>query len=230
MKTKIFPFLLAILALSACKKDDPSEEETGFDINNPEGYMIFTKYTCPDCYSSNYIYLFDFLPGKRIRTYSSYLATSEADYTVVGGNTIVTDPLGGFSYTFTFANRRITDVQNPHFTFSDTTLIQKSTVNQLAGKTFKGKYYRKDGTVLHENFWYRFAGDNKVEVSALASGITQRTESYVNVGNIAAWVKSVSGANTDSEIMVLVDGKLEVNYRDQTGGVKVYHGTFDEVK
>lgn len=83
--------------------------------------------------------------------------------------------------------------------------------------------------MLHEKFFYTYSSLNN---SSLSAGLNVnepalREEVYQSVGNIAAYVKKVSGTTADMEFMILVDGKLRVTYIDRVSNpTKFYHGVF----
>ena len=230
---------LMISAVSCSKNDDViNEPESTFDINNPVGYLIYTKggSTSPESYSHNFTVLFDFLPEGKMLGYSAIPMKDASEYTFTNANTIDYVYKNWAEFTFTFENSKLINVQatsnasNSSYIFSNYSLIKKPATNQLAGKTFRGKYLKKDGTVLQDGFYTFLPDGKKVDVGVQFPTKT-RTETYMNVGNIGALVNKVSGTTNDHEIMILVDGKLQVNYRDNVSDpTKVYHGIFEEVK
>lgn len=227
---------LMIFATSCSKNDDViNEPENKFDINNPVGYVIYAKGGHPDLISQNFTFLLDFLPEGKMRGHTAYPIYDASAYTLSNNNTIKYTYGGWAEFTFTIENSKLTNVQANYFntynySFSDYSLIKKPASNQLAGKTFKGKYLKKDGTELQDGF-YKFSPDGKTVDVGVQFPTKTRTETYTNVGNIGALVNKVSGTTNDHEIMILVDGKLQVNYRDNvSNSTKIYHGIFEEVK
>jgi len=237
MKNLSIVLLLLPFLMVGCKKDKDSvvkEEEPVFDINNPVGHLIYSKFagTSPGFYSTNLIFLFDFLPAKRMFGYSAYDARNDSEYNTLNASTVIYRPYPSWgNFTFTIENDKITSIKALDGSVSEYSLIKKPATNQLAGKTFKGKYLKKDGSVLHENFFYTFLADGKTVEVGLLIGAKTRTETYTNVGNIGAQIDKVSGTANDREIMILVDGKLQVNYRDNISKPnQIYHGIFEQVK
>lgn len=232
--------LIAILFLSyiliiGCSKDNSVKDEgPPFDMNNPATHLVYAKFSNddPQYLSKNLIFVFDFRPGRTMVGYSGFAGGHEAQYNVQDANHFDFRPYPSwYNFKFTIENNRLTNVEAPASTFPEFSLIRKSATSQLAGKTFKGKYLKRDGSVLHENFFYTFSPDGVTVDAGLQVGTKLRTETYVNVANIAGYVNQVSGTSNDREIMILVDGKLQVNYRDNVSNPnKIYHGTFEEVR
>ncbi|MGN6491531.1 MAG: hypothetical protein ACTHLE_06000 [Agriterribacter sp.] len=212
-------------------------EEPAFDINKPVGYIIYTKWASTNSSerSLNNIYLYDFLPEGKIHPYLTYQRIEASAYTITNGNTIEFR-FSGYpeTYYFTIENGKLTGVRSSienYYIFNEYSLIKKPAASQVAGKTFKGKYLKKDGTILHQEFFYTFLPDGKTVEAGFKVGTKTRTETYTNIGNIGARVDKVSVTPGDTEIMVLVDGRLHVNYLDKVSSPsKVYHGIFEEVK
>lgn len=224
---------LMIVAVSCSKENDDTinEPEKTFDINNPVGYVIYAKFAGLEFYSTNLIFLFDFLPAKRMVSYSAYAPRNESEYNTPNASTMIYRPYPSWAnFNFTIENGKITNIKSLDGSISEYSVIKKPATNQLAGKTFRGKYLKKDGTVLQDGF-YTFLPDGKTVDVGVQFPTKTRTETYTNVGNIGALVNIVSGTNNDHEIMILVDGKLQVNYRDNvSSSPKIYHGIFEEVK
>lgn len=195
--------MLLSLLFAACKKDDkPKDADTvKFDINNPVGYYIYVRYEDTNREEINPM-LFKFNSGKTVTLYQAGGNGHTLPYEIIDGNTIY---LGDIS--FTVSDGKITKTNAE---FKDLTLIKAPETNQLAGKTFAGTYFKYDGSAWNQNYFYSFAsGENKVN-AGINIGSVQRTENYSSIGNIAAWVNN---ADEDyHELMVLVNGKLEVGY------------------
>jgi len=217
MKTKLLTSGLLILLLlgmimsSSCSKDsDPIVEkpEESFDINNPEGYFLYFK--GGGLFNS----LYEFLPGKKVKTHG--LSSSDISQYTVADNYI--DIEGGIgSVRFVFEGD---SVSSPDPYYGHASLIKPSERNQLAGKAFTGAYYKIDMSVLHPNFFYSFAMDRNTVDVGFNLGSIVRTEDYTPIGNFAA---RIDLGNGDKEFIVLINGKLEVNYR--TADREVYYGT-----
>lgn len=203
--------LLLILALASCKKDNPKPEV--FDI---------TKYIIAGKVSFGHPYIIAIEPGNKA-TLTSH-GFSEGTYTYVNGVLDFNFSDGEVECSFTIENGNIKAFDGPAL-INSYNLIKVPATNQLAGKTFTGTYYRLDNTVLHQNFFYSFsANDNKVGVGYTV-GMPVRTETYSTIGNIAALVDI--GNSDDRELMVLINGKLEVGYSQSSPTAK-YIGSFTQ--
>ncbi len=220
MKTKISTsgliallILLGTIAPTACSKDAAPRPEGTFDINNPEGYFLCVKASGDNGFYRR-ILLYEFAPGKMVKFYHAY-GDDILPYTLVDDNTIAVG-----DNRFVFDGNLITSNRED---FKEMILIKAPESNQLAGKTYAGTYHRGDGSVLHQNFFYRFAsGGNTVDAGFNVGTAAARTESYTLIGNFATLV-DLDGTS-DNEFMVLVNGKLEVNYK--SGGPHLHYGTF----
>jgi hypothetical protein len=112
--------------------------------------------------------------------------------------------------------------------FKEIVVIKASGRNQLTGKTYAGTYYKSDRSVLHQNFLYSFASDGETVNAGFIPGTIERTERYTKIGNIAARAALDNG---DFEFMILVNGKLEVNYQTAINFPSLlpnFHGTFTQ--
>ncbi|MFB2119865.1 hypothetical protein [Parapedobacter sp. 2B3] len=205
--------MLGMAALISCGKDDDVQPEETLDIRNPEGYFLYVRQSNHDgSYRSTF--LFEFAAGKMVEIHLPN-GVDSSPYTVIDDQTI---DIGG-GIRFVFNNNLITSNRED---FQEIVLIKAQEKDQLAGKTFSGTYYHADMSVLHDNFFYSFAaGGNTVDVG-LNVGTTLRTESYTSIGNFAARAELDNG---DIEFLVLVNGKLEVNYKAQ-GVAGNHYGTF----
>ncbi|MFB2119864.1 hypothetical protein [Parapedobacter sp. 2B3] len=220
MKTKILTsslialfILLGTAALTSCSKDNSPLLEGAFDINSPEGYFLCVKASGDNGFDRR-ILLYEFEPGKMVKFYHAY-GDDILPYTLVDDNTIVVG-----DNRFVFDGNLITSNRED---FKEMILIEAPESNQLAGKTYAGTYHSGDGSVLHQNFFYRFAsGGNTVDAGFKVGTAAVRTESYTPIGNFAALV--YLDGTSDNEFMVLVNGKLEVNYK--SGGPQLHYGTF----
>jgi len=201
--------LLLILVLASCKKDDPKPEV--FDI---------TRFVIAGKVSFGHPYIIAMEPGNKA-TLTSH-GFSEGTYTYVDGVLSFNFTDGEVVCAFTIENDNIKAFDGPAL-INTYNLIKVPETNQLAGKTFAGTYYRLDNTVLHQNFFYSFyANHNKVGVGYTV-GTPVRTENYTIIGNIAALVDIEN--SDDRELMVLINGKLEVGYR-QSNPSATYIGSF----
>lgn len=207
--------VLFCLLFTACKKKDNSKDAPTekFDIDNPVGYYIYVRYVGINREEVN-PWLFKFNAGKTMTFYRAGRNGDTLPYEILDGNTIY---LGDIS--FTIDNGKIT---KGNAEFTDLTLIKEPGTNLLAGKTFVGTYYKFDGSVWHQNYFYSFSGNGNKVSAGITVGSVQRTENYVPIGNIAAWVDTPEDYR---ELMVLVNGKLEAGHfsSDPRGW---YYGSF----
>ena len=214
--------LFAIFSFSCSGDDegnstqDPPTPQGEFDINNPIGWGLFLKDANEDGTWSSFL-LLEFKPGRILKVYGVQNEAEDYPYDFIDEQTIE------------IANGRIVfeDDSIIYQTLSDEmTLIKFPETNLLAGKSFSGTYYRKDNSVLHENFFYSFSssGTNTVD-AGLEIGNPLRTENYESICNIAA--KTQVAGTDDKEMMVWVNGKLEVNYYTPQP-IERHHGSFTE--
>lgn len=201
--------LLLLLVLASCKKNDPKPEV--FDI---------TKHIIAGKVSFGYPYIITIEPGNRAKL-TSY-GISDGTYTYTDGVLNFNFNDGEVICSFTIENGGIKKYTGPVL-INSYNLIKVPETNLLAGQTYKGTYYRLDNTVLHQNFFYSFSG-NKVDVG-YSVGNAVRTEDYTSIGNIAALVDIKD--SDDHELMILINGKLEVGYSQSNPGAE-YVGSFTQ--
>lgn len=214
--------VILLITFTSCKKNEVRKEEgkPKFDINNPIGYFIYLKLANDD---GTWIIptLMEFRPGKTLLHHTA-MGSQIYPYEVIDEHII---NLVGLNYRFVIEEGKVTtEVAR----FKEVALLKAEETNRLAGKTFAGSYYKPDKSVLHPNFFYSFStSENKVG-AGLNTGTVTRTENYISIGNIAAWVNDIAGVgNEDKEFMVLVNGKLEVSYY-QKKPYQEYYGTFTQ--
>lgn len=208
---------------SKVEKEEDTEEEPFFDTNKAEDYYIYAK-VFPD--GNTMKVLFDFQPDKQVTSWRSGWKTT-SPYTITENNTVISFDVDHTKITVD--KGVVTGITSEGLTFFDITPIKKSDVGSLTEKIFVGSYLRSNGDVLHQNFFYRFIGNNKVEVGRNTGATTERTEDYEPIGNIGAWVEEVSNTNGHSELLLLINGRLEVNYYDKNSNPASYHhGSFEE--
>ena len=209
--------VILLISFASCKKDKVAKSDE-FDINNPVGYFIYLKLGNDDGTGIRPT-IMEFRPGKTLKDYSA-MGSRTYPYEVIDGNVI--NLVGLDDYRFVIEDGKITTEFVP---FKEVALLKAEETNQLAGKTFAGIYYKRDGSVLHPNFFYNFSGNENKVGAGLNTGTVTRTENYTSIGNIAAMV-DVAGTE-DKEFMVLVNGKLEVGYY-QDKPYSEYYGTFTQ--
>ncbi|GAB3023671.1 hypothetical protein GCM10027051_30330 [Niabella terrae] len=207
--------MTGLATLVACSKSDTPQPEETFDINNPEGYFLYVK-TSLDNGSFRRIILFEFMPGNVVKQHTPSRDYTNA-YTIIDNNTI--DIAG--ETRFTFNDNLVTSNRGD---IKEIVLIKAPERNQLAGKTFAGTYYTYVKAVLHPNFFYSFSATGNTFGAGFNTGTTLRSESYTPIGNFASRTRMVNG---DRDFMVLVNGKLEVNYVAQNA-IGAHYGTFEE--
>jgi hypothetical protein len=209
--------LCLIAILPGCKKDD-ADPNSGFDINNPDGYALFWKVKAPG-QGSNPYFIMGLLELKADNTadYTDVEVHNSISY-MIDGNKIVSS-VG----TFTIEDNAVSAVSGigNGSAVVEAQLIKLPATSAINGNLYSGKYYRSDGTVLHNYFFYSFTS-----ATALAAGTTpgtaSRTGTCLPVADIGAYASIVTGTG-DSEFLVLVNGILEVNYRSEAQ-VTIYSG------
>lgn len=206
--------IFGMTALTSCSKDDNpivDEPNETFDVNRPEGYFLYYK-------GGGFLNgLFEFLPGKKVKTHGAGNSNIR-EYTVVDNNIDIEGGIGTVRFVVEGDS-----VWSPDPYYTETALIKAPESDQLAGRTFSGTYYNADMSVLHSNFFYSFAASGNTVGAGFDVGTSVRTENYTSIGNFAARAELGNG---DTEFMVLVSGTLEVNYRASN---HVFHyGTFTQ--
>jgi len=230
IKTTFIVLWIGIL-LTSCRKDNDAVKRDTFDINNLrlEDYCIYANFNTRNGALKNQVRLFEFIPGNKLKAYSAESDRGyQYSYVIKNSNTL--DVEGGL-YLISFnQNGGITSIIHPNdnYLFDHPVLIKKPATDQLAGKTFAGRYYTQEGTDIHnKNLIYKFRSDGKVEAGFDIDN-PLRTEKYNLVGNIAATTR-ITGMVNSYEIMVLVNGKLEVNTRNGVADpVRTEYGTFTQ--
>lgn len=226
----LFPLVLLLLA---CSKDDgtapiPDPKKGGFDIHDPAGYFIAIKFR-DDVIGegkTETLRLYQFLPGQQINRYQLNQSAKGKDYEVVDENTI---SVPEDRIRIVIANDEITNVTIQGGNVEgDFHLIRDPGQNELAGNTYMGSYKRNEVTLLHPNFFYGFHKNGLQVDAGLEPGAVLRTQAYESIGNFAALSELPNPGDpskTDSELMVWIGGKLEVNYWDALHR-NPYFGTF----
>lgn len=223
------PLLILIFLFIACKKDNQPASEEAFDLNNVqlEDYCIYANFRTANGGMKNEVRLFEFVPGNKIKAY-----TAESDrgyqysYVIKNNNNL---DIEGELYIITFNQDGKIDAlkhSNNNFLYERPVLIKKPQTNQLEGKTFAGRYYTPQDVDIHnKDLIYKFLPNGKVEAGFDVNNPV-RTEDYNLIGNIAATTR-ITGMVNSYEIMVLFDGKLEVNTRNGTiTPARTEYGTF----
>lgn len=203
--------LMVSIYFLSCKKD--KENEPGFDIKNPAGYVIAGTFDIPNLGNNVPVpIVFEFLSNQKLKI--GYIeGTEELDY-FVSNDTVLTDGI-----KLLIKNNKLTyfKFQLIEFPNHNLKILKKPDANALLGKTYTGSYYNLDNTVLHPNFFYGFhAAEDKVD-AGYNVGTTVRTETYTSVANIGALVQG----NGFKEFMLLDEGKLKAMYK-ATGGNAQY--------
>lgn len=222
-------FLMLIFLFTACKKHDQPASAEAFDLNNVhlEDYCIYANFRTANGGLKNHVYLFEFIPGNKLKVY-----TAESDrgyqysYVIKNNNTLDVE---GELYIITFNQGEKIDAikhSNNNFLYERPVLIKKPQSNQLEGKTFAGRYYTPQDVDIHnKDLIYKFLPNGKVEAGFDVNNPV-RTENYNLIGNMAATTR-ITGMVNSYEIMVLVNGKLEVNTRNGTiTPSRTEYGTF----
>lgn len=208
LKSITLLFIFAITFCS-CDKDDVAKKNA-FDINKPEGYCIYLKYTNEKGTDPGNM-LLDFLPGKIVNIYHVQAKGLRLEYKLIDNNIIEING-NPEKIRIVFEDDKIISVGSieKDFNYTEYKLIKKPESNILSGRSFEGQYYHPNGKLLHQYFIYSFNADtDKLDASA-REGKAERTETYISVCNIAAYCQVTN--SKDSEFLISVDGKLEVNY------------------
>lgn len=233
MKAKVKFLLMILLAtlMVACSKDDdnnqePDPQEESFDINNPEGYIVAIKQQN----ATRTLTLFKFLPNDEIKMYETVNGVFMEAYALINNNTIEINIVGN-NIKITFEDEGVSKVTlNDDQIEGSYHLIKQNDENILAGNTYTGAYKIDENTDLHPNFFYDFH-QNELKVDAgFEVGTPLRTDDYESIGNFAAYVSTPNPADPtkmDKELMVWLDGKLEVNYKNIVDGA-YYYGSFSK--
>lgn len=221
----LYKMILTMLAqavlFTSCKKDDPGAKISSFDIQNPEGYYIYVKRQTtegkdPTCE------VFEFMPAKSLRGYSlesdGTLSTITANYTIID-NSILDIPIqGGGSLRIEIKDGKIVGTNYGEI-FKDLTLLKKTDSYPFSGKSFAGKYYRRDNSIFRNSFFYTFDASS----TAISAGLTfpnvERTGTYELIGNFAA-LSAMS--NGDLEFLVKVNNTLRTQYYDKVNNRRLY--------
>ena len=191
--------LVISLFIFSCKKDK-NTNKSSFDINNPQGYAIVMMHTGTQ--PKPFIAVFNDGNKAALASTNSYGNTT---FEVVNDEIIINDD--GVKLTFKVQNGKIIAHHN---SLKYAELIKVPTENQLAGKTFTGTYYNADGSILHPTFYYFFHSfGNKADVG-LKVGTSLRTENYVPMGNVAAFINN---GNFVEFVIKMPDGNVISNYR-----------------
>lgn len=234
MKRKIIKAVLSALwaagIFASCKKDGEAKTAT-FDLNKIklEEYCIYTNHRAKNGTFKNEKQLYDFKPGNKVDIYTAQTSGGyQYSYTIVNNHLL---DIEGTLYIITFdGNGKITAITHPNanYLFERPVFIKKTTTDQLAGKTFTGRYYTQEGADIHnKNLIYKFLSNGKVAAGFDVNNPV-RTENYTPIGNIGA-AADITGMNNSSEIMVLIDGKLEVNtWNAVANPARLEYGTFIE--
>jgi hypothetical protein len=201
-------FLLTFLQVAfMCRQKEevkPSEKDLiGIDLDDPVGRCLYLE--LPSDLSNRFLIL-EFAPNNFLNVYGVTVPNPLPIPYERPGDRIIRITGGDFH----FEEGGI--VSSVSANFKRLLLLPEASTNQLAGKTFEGKYHRENGSVLHENYFYSFSKTGTELQAGFQVGSPVRTATYIRIGNWGA-VSRVN--NGDLEVMVLVDGKLEVDYYSQ---------------
>ncbi|MDR7131808.1 hypothetical protein J2X69_004173 [Algoriphagus sp. 4150] len=216
VKLSLSGLLVCLMFLSGCASSEEPiipEPETTF---NPEGYVIIGKMKDVIVLDGGLEkpFVMEFKSGNVV-TLSTINGQRDDTYQMIGDKLI----LDSFGY-FVVEEEALVDEVIVGINLVSYSMQKLSEVNELYTDTYTGQYLRTDNSVLHNSFFYAFKNDNQVD-AGYHIGEVVRTEKYVPVANLAAWVE----AEGYKEFMVLIDGKLEINYLDKNGAL--FHGVLD---
>ncbi|RYY56404.1 MAG: hypothetical protein EOO05_18795 [Chitinophagaceae bacterium] len=209
-------FVSILFLLASCKKEDAGSRS--FDSSNPVGYVVYGTYKHDFMHPGvNQPLVIKFLPDNRIE-YNNYLGTATYPYTMSND----TFYINGTDYeSFVIKDEKVTRyVYAADIRGFSLNVRKVPSGNELEGKTFSGKYYKPDGSVLHNNFIYGFIPGNKL-TAAFTPGAIERTNDYTSIANIASRSHPAAG---QVEFTLLIDGKLYATYAN---GQALQYGTFE---
>ncbi len=207
MKFLLVVLLTAVLTI-ACQKDDgnetgPDPQEGVFDIHNPVGYFIYAKGS--DNFAT--IYLFEFLPEEKVKVYNID-QEGILSYTVIDDNII---DITNSGVQFIFDGNTVTSNNNQ---YDELVLIKTPESDQFTNKIFGGTRYQSDNTTTG-NLFCQFTSDPNEVFLDFGYGAT--ANNYATIGNIATKLAvdaNNDGNNNEALFMVMVNGKLEANIRE----------------
>lgn len=217
------------IGVLSCKKD--GEKDEIFDINKLSDYILFARRD--DGNPKNSIRLYDFKAGNEAMMFTGGgNFNAQQVYTIVDNNTIMISNTSKivFDQQGNVTSMIYNNPDNPEVaqTYKQFKLIKKHTTDQLAGKSFRFRYYNPDGSLVPPEHTYTFAANGSKPEGQTINGALRNSD-YTLIGNVAYVGSANKGGTTDYEVLVLVNGKLEASYRDNTESVYLY-GSFEELK
>ena len=203
-----------VILFTSCKKDDAGDK--AFDPNNPVGFMVSGTYKHDFLYPTvNQPLIMKFVGDNKIE-YTTFSNTTTKSYRMSNDTFYIA---GNQDEQFVIKNGVVTayyyatDIRGINLK-----LLRVPGNNQLDGKTFAGVYYKPDGTVLHNSFFYTFDAGLKLN-AGFTVGTPTRTNDYGSIANIAS--RSYPGAG-QTEFTLLMDGKLYAVYYTNSNNTMQY--------
>lgn len=225
---------LMMLSISACKKSEVKPEQDQFDIDNLLDYYIVIKHFEQNNSTHATPHLIQFFgnPNKSIGFndwhYEKVQQGLDVGVLRIGSmqyenNTFHFNKnlLSGFSLLY--KGGELKSIESPDKLQAK--LIKIPASNSFAGKTFIGKYYKEDGSVLHETFFYQFAEDS----NRLSAGLVYPTVLRTNDFKMDHPAMGSGKYNEDRELLIYDGEKLLASYYDKAN-YKIYYGEFVEQK
>lgn len=210
-----------LCATISCQKANVLDDEIDhlqFNVDRAEDYYIYLKFES-DVEGIQHA-LLNFQPNEQLDVHTTQYHYS-GTYVIEKNNATATIDFG--ELRIILENGRISRILQGDTKYTDVRVLKKSDAASPIGKTFTGSYLRTNGSVLHQNFFYRFIGDSKYEAGFNPSA-TVRTETYEPIGNIGAWVINVSDNAAHRELLLFVNGELKVTYMEDEN--RFHHGSF----
>ncbi len=217
IKLSLSRLVIGVMLLVSCtSNEEPSTPEPQITFN-PEGYVIVGKMKDVIVVDGGLEkpFVMEF-KGGNVVTLSTIYGQVNDTYQMVGNKLI----LDSYGY-FIVENGELTDQVIIGINLVSYSIQKIPEENKLHTDTYTGHYVRTDYEV-HSSFFYTFKTNNQVD-AGYDMGKVIRTEKYVPVANLAAWVET----EEYNEFMVLIGGKLEVNFMDKMRG-PFYHGVLEK--
>jgi len=196
------------LLFMSCSK---SGDDGTFDPAHPEGYMV------AGVYKHDFIHptvdmplIMKFIAGNKIE-FTTYASTVTKSYQMSNDTFYIQGPeeeelviKNGMVTRYVYAS----DIRGYSLN-----VYKVPGSNQLEGKTFTGKYYKPDGSILHNSFFYSFTAGLKLN-AGYNVGTIERTNEYTSIANVASRSVPASG---QIEFTLLLNDVLYSTY--YTGGI-----------
>lgn len=226
MNTKLINTILCMLLatgmLISCKKNTETVPKEKGIMEDPASYVVYIRLKNSSGFVEDWIY--DFSLDNKVQTYliSQYDGTPKVRNYEINGDTL---KIMGTIVNLTKDN--VIFIEDDERTLQQFAFLKKQPTNRFAGKAFTGTYYRFESTVLHPSFFYQFHPTNATKKVGRVFPNADREDSYILIGGVVAIWNNISGYPGDLESMVIIDDKLNVNYRDDINN-RLYYGVFSK--